>query len=59
MLLDDCLSAVDNTTEAQLMNNFQNLFKDKTVINITHRLAHLDLYDKVLEMNENGFVIKK
>jgi transcription elongation factor GreA len=59
LLLDDCLSAVDNTTEAQLMNNFQNLFKDKTVINITHRLAHLDLYDKVLEMNENGFVIKK
>ena len=58
LLLDDCLSAVDNSTEATLMKNFQTLFKDKTVINITHRLSHLNMYDKVFEMTENGMQIK-
>ncbi len=58
LLLDDCLSAVDNNTEAALMNNFQELFKDKTVINITHRLAHLSMYDKVFELTDNGLIVK-
>jgi ATP-binding cassette subfamily B protein len=56
LLLDDCLSAVDASTEALLMNNFNEIFKGKTVINITHRKAHLNAYDKVFELTESGLV---
>jgi ATP-binding cassette subfamily B protein len=58
LLLDDCLSAVDNNTEAALINNFQELFKNKTVINITHRLTHLSVYDRVFELTEDSLIIK-
>jgi ATP-binding cassette subfamily B protein len=54
LLLDDCLSAVDASTEATLMQNFSTIFKGKTVINITHRKAHIGMYDKVYELSENG-----
>ncbi len=57
LLLDDCLSAVDTATEATLMNNFKQLFKNKTVINITHRIGYLHLYDKVFELSENGMML--
>jgi ATP-binding cassette subfamily B protein len=56
LLLDDCLSAVDAATEATLMQNFSTIFKGKTVINITHRKAHLGVYDKVYELSENGMM---
>jgi ATP-binding cassette subfamily B protein len=59
LLLDDCLSAVDATTEALLMNSFKELFKGKTVINITHRTAHLSAFDKVFEITEKGLVEMK
>lgn len=46
LIMDDSLSAVDAKTERAIIQNIQNLRKDKTNIIITHRLsavAHADI----------------
>jgi ABC-type multidrug transport system fused ATPase/permease subunit len=52
ILLDDPLSAVDSNTENELMNKLIfGQWKNKTKIIVTHRLAHLDRFDKILFLN--------
>jgi ABC-type multidrug transport system fused ATPase/permease subunit len=55
-LLDDPLSAVDSETEDQLCDNLLfGALKNKTRIVVTHRLKHLNRFDKILFL-ENGQV---
>ena len=54
ILLDDCLSAVDTTTEQQILGYLNKALADKTAIIITHRIyGHLK-FDKIIVLEEGG-----
>lgn len=57
ILLDDCLSAVDASTESQIVNSLNTTLKGKTTIIITHRIHAQMNYDKVLIL-ENGEILE-
>jgi ATP-binding cassette subfamily B protein len=48
VLLDDCLSAVDTKTEAQITDYLNTACADKTTIIITHRLYAALQFDKII-----------
>lgn len=53
VLLDDPLSALDTRTEGVVCDRLLfGAFRDATVICVTHRLAHLDRFDKVLFLDD-------
>lgn len=52
IILDDCLSAVDTTTEKEILGYFNEALADKTAIIITHRIyAHLQ-FDKIIVLDD-------
>lgn len=52
IILDDCLSAVDTTTEKEILGYFNESLADKTAIIITHRIySHLQ-FDKIIVMED-------
>ena len=56
LLLDESTSALDERTEAELLENI-NKMRDKTVIIVTHRRAALAICDYQLHI-ENGHMIR-
>ena len=52
LILDDCLSAVDASTEHRILQNFKGAFKDRTVLFITHRIFSLMEFDNILVLDE-------
>jgi len=58
LILDDCLSAVDTETEYHILKNLQDVFLQKTVIFITHRVLSLKNMDRILVMND-GCVVEE
>jgi ATP-binding cassette subfamily B protein len=54
LLLDDCLSAVDADTEAEIIANLHSAFQDQnlTVIMSSHRLAPIMKADQILVLNQ-------
>ncbi len=58
IILDDCLSAVDTTTEQTILSYLSGALKEKTAIIITHRIyRHLN-FDKVIVL-EDGKIIEQ
>lgn len=57
LLLDDCLSAVDATTEHTIISNLNGYLSDKTALIITHRIFSLMNFDKIIVL-EDGKVIE-
>lgn len=55
LILDDCLSAVDAKTENTILENLQQVMKNKTTIIISHRVSSAKLADRVLIL-DNGEV---
>lgn len=52
IILDDCLSAVDTTTEKEILGYFNESLAEKTAIIITHRIySHLQ-FDKIIVMDD-------
>lgn len=51
VLLDDCLSAVDTSTEKQILGYLTEALADKTAIIITHRIYSLIQFDKILVLD--------
>lgn len=52
IILDDCLSAVDTTTEKEILGYFNEALANKTAIIITHRIySHLQ-FDKIIVMED-------
>lgn len=49
LLLDESTSALDEKTEAQLLENLKNM-TDKTVLIVTHRPKACEVCDRVIEM---------
>src|SRR5690554_64369 len=56
IILDDYLSAVDNQTQNSILANFQEKWRDKTVVFITHRLFSVKNFDKILVL-DNGELV--
>ncbi len=52
IILDDCLSAVDTTTEQQILSFMNEELKDKTSIIITHRIYSLLKFDKIIVLDD-------
>jgi len=52
VLLDDCLSAVDTKTEAQILGNLKDAIRDVTTIIVSHRLSAVQLADEIIVLDE-------
>ena len=56
LILDDALSAVDASTEAEILHNLRQVFNGKTAIVVTHRIsAAMDL-DRIIVMDRGKIV---
>lgn len=55
VILDDCLSAVDATTELEILKHLDQVLDNKTTLVITHRLSNLMSFDKIIVL-ENGII---
>ena len=56
LILDDALSAVDASTEAEILKNLREVFKGKTVIVVTHRISAVMDLDRIYVMDEGRIV---
>jgi ATP-binding cassette subfamily B multidrug efflux pump len=56
LLLDDCLSAVDTETEETILNNLQEICKDKTTIIVSHRVSSAKNADRIIILDEGRIV---
>ncbi|MBU2984236.1 type I secretion system permease/ATPase [Saccharophagus degradans] len=56
VLLDEPTSAMDNASEAKLMENLKEELADKTVIMVTHKTSLLRLVDRVIVMDGGRIV---
>lgn len=57
-VLDDCLSAVDASTEMEIIQGFIAALKGKTAVIISHRVAPLSVADQILVLGE-GRILEK
>jgi len=55
LIVDEPFSALDTTTESQLVDTLLDTCRDRTLIVITHHLAHVNRFDRVIFL-ENGNV---
>ncbi|MFV8369187.1 ABC transporter ATP-binding protein [Flavobacterium sp. LB2R40] len=58
LLFDDCLSAVDTETEEAILNNLQEICKDKTTIIVSHRVSSAKNADRIIIL-EYGKIIQQ
>ena len=58
LILDDCLSAVDTSTENTILKNLKPLLKKSISIIIGHRISSVSLSDYILVF-ENGEIIEQ
>lgn len=60
LLLDEVLSEVDISLERKIIKNILKSFKNKTIIYVTHRLDNIDLFSKVIKLeNKNLEVLER
>ncbi len=52
IILDDCLSAVDNNTEQKILGFLETNLANKTTIIITHRIYSLLHFDKIIVIQD-------
>lgn len=58
LLFDDCLSAVDTETEEAILNNLNEICKNKTTIIVSHRVSSAKNADKIIIL-EDGEIIEQ
>jgi len=58
LIFDDCLSAVDTETEEIILNNLENVSKDKTTIIVSHRVSSAKNADIIMVLDEGKIVQK-
>jgi ATP-binding cassette subfamily B multidrug efflux pump len=58
LLFDDCLSAVDTDTEEAILNNLNEICKDKTTIIVSHRVSSAKNADRIIIL-EDGKIIEQ
>ncbi len=57
LILDDCLSAVDTSTEARILGGLRPVMAERTTVVISHRVAAVKAADKIIVM-DNGKVVE-
>ena len=57
ILLDEALRELDVNMERRILKRLFSAMKNKTIIVVSHRLENMDLFDKVIKMN-NGTIDK-
>ena len=58
LIFDEATSALDNTNEIKIQRNIEQLFKDKTMITIAHRLTTLKNTDRIFVF-ERGKIVQE
>ena len=53
IMIDEGLSQIDVNLERKILKRIFNNYTNMTIINVSHRLDNMDLYDKVIKI-ENG-----
>jgi len=56
VIFDDCLSAVDASTEKQVLQNLSKFLQNKTAIVITHRIFALLQFDAIIIMDDGEII---
>jgi ATP-binding cassette subfamily B multidrug efflux pump len=56
LVLDDCLSAVDTSTEKTILAHLKEEMKGKTTLIISHRISSVNLADTILVMDDGRLV---
>lgn len=56
LILDEATSALDNTNEVVIQKNIEDIFADKIIITIAHRLTTLKNTDRILVFDEGRIV---
>jgi ABC-type bacteriocin/lantibiotic exporter with double-glycine peptidase domain len=55
ILIDEGLNEIDINLERKILKNVFSYYKDKTIIIVSHRLENMDLYNRVINV-ENGTI---
>jgi ATP-binding cassette subfamily B multidrug efflux pump len=58
LLLDDCLSAVDTSTEQNIIKNLGKYMADKSAIIVSHRIQAVSESDEIIVL-ENGHILER
>ena len=58
LILDDCLSALDNETEQKIILSLKSIFKNTTTIISSHRLSSVQNLNKIIVLDK-GKIIQK
>jgi len=56
LILDDCLSAVDTSTEGRILNNLKTSLQDQTVFYISHRISTVQHADQLIVISNHSIV---
>jgi len=56
LILDDCLSAVDTSTENRILNNLKVRLKNKTALYISHRISTVQHANQLIVIADHGIV---
>lgn len=56
LILDDCLSAVDTHTEAQILQNLRPIMRNKTSFIVSHRVSTVKDADFIIVLHEGEIV---
>lgn len=56
LVFDDCLSAVDTSTEEQILHNLRNNIADKSCIFIAHRISTIKSADHIIVLDEGRII---
>lgn len=56
LVLDEPTASMDNTTEIQFKEQFQEYINDRTLLLITHKASMLSLVDRILVLNDGKLV---
>jgi ATP-binding cassette subfamily C protein LapB len=57
MLMDEPSNAMDQITEARLLDNIEEALKDTTSIMVTQKMTLLKIVDRVIVMNDGKIYI--
>ena len=59
ILIDEGLSQIDVSLERKILSNVFSIYKNTTIIIISHRLENMDLYDRVIHIEEGKIIDEK
>ncbi|HYF94915.1 MAG TPA: ABC transporter ATP-binding protein [Symbiobacteriaceae bacterium] len=57
LVLDDCLSAVDTSTEQRILSGLRPVMRERTTVVISHRVAAVRAADQIIVL-ENGAMVE-